>query len=1113
MTTASIHKVNRNNHYKIELSGTTVITATVSDNGFINRILPFYKESSKWFKSYLSTPASFVNYVLFSATYTGSSLTLPSQEVLFISPRFSDYRKNNSSLYDNLNHKEHQELRLGDLAKIKRDQENNNVYIKTKPLIHNNQSLGEEVYSSFREPPIDYSSELIKYNINDEVDGYTSVYDMDFAHQVLNEFYNNRNKEKKYRKLDAILRFNGDVKIAHRQTVYPNQNDIWDRTRPYFSFDSWNSNQDYRIADDYEYSSSIGLSDYKSVWPLDFFVKNLQAASRDHVFGEYITASFDMFNPSYVLQSYYKPFRFTHHDIYLERYVGGATSASFYRKLTGSIWTVPEETNSFPFFDSEKLFLQNIKSKYKNFSSIPEYLVSNFINDYSIGDGNYDLYLSGTSLENEQIFSNNDSELKNIFNIKKEINKDILKVKFDLHHVNLFRPYRNLYPVEKILQLSKILLQNIQNGVVTGTISGNVGIISNQQYIENFLMEPFVSPGVLWNTIKTGVPAQWPYLDTYQDRTDGIMSSSFSFPFESIFNPLKYLISTEIYSYNGNNSFNNIGTASYSGSSYDEKYEDCIKNFIEDSSDFFLRTTKNFKYFSSKRESDFDVFLSGTTYGMIISLDNYFNSSSTTYSPISSISPSPFSLGPFDLVATTPGPYVETCLMAPPYLGYYKDQYPSSPTYNKIKIVFTPTDTGKYTLPEIISSSVVTREITDSRWLIQDQNYLEQIKNNGQNLLKSYNIFEFERFDDNNRIWNISGKWEVPIFDFREADSKITNTSYRYFGNIIGYGHQFGKQQNGEASLSLNVKDISGSYSLADAVGFKNRSYLLGKLKEIQEVNELICVVPFNSSKSQLISIDREDNNYNNINYFDHYLFPVKYDYKYGSASPYLMYCFETSMNLYSDDLSKIWQNVMPSQSFNHEEGMISITDDIINNPKLNMLFEDNISWMIFKVKKRSLSNQDGKHTFNWPYDNFSITELARLDVELTYDDIKNFKSTLDPSAIGKKAKQKSSRDVEIFDKEETKKRIFPVKGPETPQEPIPNQEQQDPNRVFPVKQPEPTTEELINLGEQWRFVSIPDDQNISLQDIEVPTIPEGYSYKFGFLTRDPNVIDVTNRR
>lgn len=1455
MTTASIHKINRNNYYKIELSGNTVITSTVSDNGFINRILPFYKESVKWFKSYLSTPASFVNYVLFSATYTGSPLNIPSQEVNFVSPRFSDYRKDNSSLYDNLNHKEYQDLRLGDLAKLKRDQENNNVYVRNEPLIYNNQSRGEKTYTNYREPPIDYSNELIKYNINEEVDGYTSVYDMDFAHQVLNDYYNNRNKQKKYRKLDAILRFNGDVKLSHKQTVYPNQNDIWERTRPYFSFDSWNSNQDYRRTQsdfEYEYSgedsiysgtfeydfnpiiesavnillldqnelliggeftringyevdyisklktsnfdfnplfnpkassyvfsfdisgsnlyvagdfntfgglprnglasldkdtalmtawnpgtsgngdtvhvisingnnvyvggsfdtlasgtrnylgsvhkdtgallpfnpncdgevrcliisgsnlyiggtfttvsgstrnriaavhkdsgallpfdpnidtgfscnsmiisgsnlylggffssvsgtsrnniavvnkdsgalgpfnpncnstincllisgsnlyiggdfttisgssrNSIGIvnkdsgalgpfnpfssfsgeikslvisgsnlyigGDYlaisgseerdnlavvdknsgmiyatslsitssieRSIWPLDAWID--PNIFPKYIYGEYLTGTISNINDSFRMdQSWMKPFRFTFGDLLMK-----------YNFLSSSVsvWTVPEETNSFPFFDSEKDYLQNIKSKYKNYSSIPEYLVSNFINDYSLNSENYDIYLSGTNLSNQEIFTNNNSQLKNVFNIKKEINKNLTKIEFKLNYVNLFRPYRNLYPVEKVLQISKILLTTLEGGEINGNYSG-LPIIESQSIMRNFLLEPFVSPGILWNTIKTGVPYIWPYMTQTVDEFNSPLSSSISYPFESIYNPFKYLNNSPgMYSRDLNKSLSNI---TFSGSFYDEKYTDCITNFIKDSSDFFLNTVENFTYFSSKPENDFDVFLSGSTYGMILSLDNYFDTASTQ--AFTSISPGPFSLGTYEGIEIGNSEFYS--LYSPMYMKYYEELFTntSSPTFNKVKILFTPTDTGKYTLAEIISSSIVVRDLTDERR--RNDSNISSIREYGQNMLKSYNIFEFERFDQNNKKWNISGKWEVPIFDFSSAISKFTDSDYPYYYFLVGYGHQFGKKQHGRSNLTLNIKDVSGSFSLADAVGFYDRSYQLGKLKEVQEANELICVVPFNSSKNQLISIDSEDVNYKNINYFDYYMFPIKYDYKYGSASPYLMYCFETSMNLYSDDLSKIWQNVMPSQSFNHEEGVITVVDDITNNPKLNQLFEDNISWMIFKVKKRSVSNSDGKHTFNWPYDNFSITELSRLDIELTYDDIKNFKSTLDPSAIGKKAKQKSSRDIEFFEKEETKKRIFPVKGPETtpptPQDPIPNQEQQDPNRVFPVKeQQEPTTQELIDLGEQWRFVSIPDEPSV---------IPPGYIMQYGFLTRDPNVIDVTNRR
>ena len=62
--------------------------------------------------------------------------------------------------------------------------------------------------------------------------------------------------------------------------------------------------------------------------------------------------------------------------------------------------------------------------------------------------------------------------------------------------------------------------------------------------------------------------------------------------------------------------------------------------------------------------------------------------------------------------------------------------------------------------------------------------------------------------------------------------------------------------------------------------------------------------------------------------------------------------------------------------------------------------FTDQIRWMIFKVKQRALVNRraitkfglevdedlSSKYSYNWPYDYFSLVELAQIEVETEHD-------------------------------------------------------------------------------------------------------------------------------
>ena len=286
MSSGSAHKINRNNHYRIELSGTSYVTATVVDNGFINRILPFYKESVDWFKKYLPS-TSFIQYVLYSATHTGSTLAIPQQAVtISSSPAYYEYRLvPNDSLYDNLNYKSYQGLRLADKAKIKIDKKNTEIYFENVPSIHNKVAQGGRYFDSHREPPLDYASELIKYNIDGLIDGFTPVFESDFAHEELNTSYNVQNRKRKYEKLTAIFELNKNVQLKHKQTVFPNQNDIWNRTRPYFTFSSWIDKPELRERDcsySYEYSN---LDSMYVVAPYEYVTTLFQSDSDIYVAG------------------------------------------------------------------------------------------------------------------------------------------------------------------------------------------------------------------------------------------------------------------------------------------------------------------------------------------------------------------------------------------------------------------------------------------------------------------------------------------------------------------------------------------------------------------------------------------------------------------------------------------------------------------------------------------------------------------------------------------------------------------------------------------------------------------------------------------------------------
>ena len=139
------------------------------------------------------------------------------------------------------------------------------------------------------------------------------------------------------------------------------------------------------------------------------------------------------------------------------------------------------------------------------------------------------------------------------------------------------------------------------------------------------------------------------------------------------------------------------------------------------------------------------------------------------------------------------------------------------------------------------------------------------------------------------------------------------------------------------------------------------------------------------------------------------YIIPPHLDFvKNGSIEPFAMYIMEFTHTLSDLDLADIWQGLMPKISVNAELDTSNIThytgpNEFFGGKKLPPSSE--IRWMVFKVKKKAninywsmtpASTDDVSYTghpqdlnpvgldysYNWPYDYFSLVELAQVEVE-----------------------------------------------------------------------------------------------------------------------------------
>jgi len=249
------------------------------------------------------------------------------------------------------------------------------------------------------------------------------------------------------------------------------------------------------------------------------------------------------------------------------------------------------------------------------------------------------------------------------------------------------------------------------------------------------------------------------------------------------------------------------------------------------------------------------------------------------------------------------------------------------------------------------------------------------------------------------------------------------------------------------ATGSAYYQGSSSIQNLTELVGFSTQPVKLGQLQRTKKVYEAVVAVPFVEEggikkffeiPKETIDIslgievnrraDRSDEPGETIkmlsSYLDKYIFPPMFDYKLNTdIIPVSMYVFEFDYDLDENDLSYIWQNLPPVSSKAVQKKVFSISHKLLYNELMghanalkNQTIDSNIQWMVFKIKQKAkydyneflgnkaidTNNQlidaktiglfsntntnlfaDVKYSYNWPYDYFSLVELAEIKVAI----------------------------------------------------------------------------------------------------------------------------------
>ena len=175
-----------------------------------------------------------------------------------------------------------------------------------------------------------------------------------------------------------------------------------------------------------------------------------------------------------------------------------------------------------PFKDSYREYADSVRRYGKNFSVIPEFRISEQLNDYirsgtRIEQDTFELTGSRLGLENsskENFFKTySNSEFMKHFEIIRKDHEDFTTgelLKLKCKAIKKFLPYDGFYPAQRTVELAKSFY-NSSKKHISFKNENNV-LIKAEQYpfVSQNILNPLFAPGVLFNSIKSGIAVDYP---------------------------------------------------------------------------------------------------------------------------------------------------------------------------------------------------------------------------------------------------------------------------------------------------------------------------------------------------------------------------------------------------------------------------------------------------------------------------------------------------------------------------------------------------------------------------------------------------------------------------
>ena len=175
-----------------------------------------------------------------------------------------------------------------------------------------------------------------------------------------------------------------------------------------------------------------------------------------------------------------------------------------------ALWEVGSQSGRNPFYNSYDNYAEELRRRGKDHSIVAEFKITDHIDTYLSNGFDFAAQLSGfLSLTGTSDFSVNrysSAELSEVVaGLKTETSLGVKKFGLKAKALLKLLPYEGFYPQQRTVQLAQELSQSYVDSLENFDDDG-LGFKNPKQ----FFFEPYVTPGILFNTIKSGLAVDYP---------------------------------------------------------------------------------------------------------------------------------------------------------------------------------------------------------------------------------------------------------------------------------------------------------------------------------------------------------------------------------------------------------------------------------------------------------------------------------------------------------------------------------------------------------------------------------------------------------------------------